>query len=163
MSEALTSPVLLCRCGARFIVVEARRLDEIMRPLPLRPLAGQPSACVGEATVRGASAAVLSLAALFAAGAPDAAQAAAPPPRPSASGSSGRFLALPGSGRRVVLAVDELIDVRRAFPEALAGLPRLADQPLPPELSLDEAQRDALQVVLLVGDADWGRPGRGGA
>ncbi len=163
MPEALTSPVLLCRCGARYIAVEARRLEEIMRPLPLRPLPGPSVACVGEATVRGTSAAVLSLAALFAASAPDAALPAAPPPRPPASASSGRFLALPGSGRRVVLAVDELVDVRRAFPEALAGLPRLAELPLPPELTLDEAQRDALQVVLLVGDADWGRPGRGGA
>ena len=164
MSEALTSPVLLCRCGARHVVVEARHLAEIMRPLPVRPLTGAAPPCVGETTVRGAPAAVLSLAALFAAAAPAATATQAPPaPRASASATSGRFLALPGSGRRLVLAVDEVVDIRRAFPEALAGLPRLADHPLPAEMDLDEAARGALQAVLLVGDADWGRPGRGGA
>ena len=162
MSDALTSPVLLCRCGARHVVVEARHLAEIMRPLPVRPLAGAAPPCLGEATVRGAPVAVLSLAALLAAGAP-AAATSAPPPQPPASTTSGRFLALPGSGRRVVLAVDEVVDLRRAFPEALAGLPRLADHPLPAGMALDEPARAALHAVLLVGDADWGRPGRGGA
>ena len=167
MSEALTIAVLLCRCGTGHVVVEAHQLVEVMRPLPVRPLVGRPPPCLGETTLRGEAAVVLGLAALFAAGAPPAANdpavVAAAPPRPAASASAGRFLALPGGGRRVVLAVDEIIDIRRAFPEALAGLPRLADHPLPPALVLDEAARGALQAVLLVGDADWGRPGRGGA
>ncbi len=162
MSEALTSTVLLCRCGARHVVVEARELDEVMRPLPVRPLAGCPPPGLGETTVRGEAAMVLDLAALFVPAAHDPALIAAPSPRPSASATSARFLALPGGGRRFVLAVDQIVDVRRAFPEALAGLVRLADHPLPLSQVFEEGVRRALQAVRLVSDADWGRPGRGG-
>nr|MBA3939239.1 chemotaxis protein CheW [Planctomycetota bacterium] len=158
MAEALTSTVLLCRCGTRYVVVEARELAEVMRPLPVRPLVDCPPPGVGETTVRGEAAMVLDLAALFVLAAHDPALAAAPAPtpRPAASATSARFLALPGGGPRVVLAVDEIVAVRCAFPEALAGLVRLADHPLPLARVLDEGVRRALQAVRLVGDADWG-------
>jgi len=84
---------------------------EIMRPLPLEPIAGAPAFVAGLAIIRGEPVPVVDAARLL----------GADPGRPR------RFIMLRTAPRPVALAVDAVLGVHRLAAEQLVALPALAD------------------------------------
>lgn len=101
---------LLVRVVRRLYVFPLASVVEIMRPLPVAPLAGVPAYVQGLAILRGEATPVLDLAALLEG---EPAQAA------------GRFVLARAGTRRVALAATEVLGVRLDLP-ALQSLPPLA-------------------------------------
>lgn len=118
---------LHCRVGSRHCALPLGAVSEIMRPLPIEPLAGAPDFVLGLSIVRGSPVPVVDGASLL--GAPGEAPA--------------RFVLLKAGARRVALAVGAVLGIR-PLPEASLG-------PLPPLLR--EARAEAVTAVgLLDGD-----------
>lgn len=104
------APCLLVRVGAQLCALAIEHVDETMRPLPVRAVAGVPSFVRGVAVIRGMPVPVVDAASLL--GQPEAA-------------SPARFVAVKALERRVALAVDEVVGVKRLDPEQLSRLPPL--------------------------------------
>lgn len=101
--------VLLCRIGTRLCALPLRHVVETMRPLPVRPLPGMPDFIAGLALVRGRPLPVVDAAALI------GETAAAP----------ARFVTLQVEARQVVLAVQDVIDIRALPAAPLHAMPPL--------------------------------------
>lgn len=96
-------------------------VEEIMRPLPVKPLEGMPPFVMGIAVIRGAPVPVVDTGSLL-----------------GRQGSSPtRFIALKVADRRVALAVDEVLGIRALPAETLGELPPL----------LRDAQRGAIELI----------------
>lgn len=100
---------LLCRVGTLYCALPLASVVEMMRPLPVEPLAGMSDFVLGIAVIRGAPVPIVDASALL--GPADG----APPTR---------FVTIRSGDRRVGLAVDEVLGVHE--------LPRAALQELPP-------------------------------
>jgi len=106
-----TIPFLICRSQAWLCGLPVDRVVETMRPLPLEALPGMPPAVLGTSIIRGAAVPVLDLAALT------GAKTRAPP---------GRYVSLNlGEGRRVALAVEDVLGLRELDTAFLDEVPPL--------------------------------------
>ncbi len=116
-----TADWLVCRAGAGLCALPLDVVIEIMRPLPLEPVASPPPGLRGLSLIRGAPVPVLDLAALI--GERDA--------------TIGRFVAATVAGRKIAFAVETVLGIRRIDPAQLAELPPL----------LRDSARDAVAAI----------------
>ncbi|VTR92557.1 chemotaxis protein : Uncharacterized protein OS=Pseudogulbenkiania ferrooxidans EGD-HP2 GN=O166_02540 PE=4 SV=1: CheW [Gemmata massiliana] len=136
--------VLLTRLGSRLCAIPLVDVMESMRPLPAAPVPGVPSFVKGLAVIRGAPVPVVDLGLLV------GATGAAP---------TGRYVLLRLGERRVAIAVDGVLGVRRLDGSALHKLPPLF-QTSDPELTTGIGVRDeqllfVLQTARIVPDEVW--------
>jgi purine-binding chemotaxis protein CheW len=104
-------PVLVVRAGDRLAALPLGTVRETMRPLPLQPVGGAPAFVAGMSVLRAEPVPVVILDALLGGG---------------AANGFGRFVSVQaGRGRPFLLAVDEVIGVRRFATDALEELPPL--------------------------------------
>lgn len=103
-------PVLVVRAGSRLAALPLGVTRETMRPLPVEAVRGAPAFVAGMSVLRGEPAPVVDLGGLI--GAPGA--------------GVGRFVSVDaGRGQAFLLAVDEVLGVRRLPTASFDGLPRL--------------------------------------
>lgn len=114
-------PMLVVSSAERLCALPVADVIETMRPLPIEPLADAPAYVSGVAVIRGAAVPVVDLGRLTG----------------SAAGACTRFVSLRVDARRVALAVDAVLGVRRLSSARVADLPRL----------LDPARNSALQAL----------------
>jgi purine-binding chemotaxis protein CheW len=88
---------LLCRAGAHLCALPLDHVLEVMRPLPVEPLADAPAFLRGIAVIRGAPVPVLDLGQLLG----------------QAKTAPARLITVRIGGRVLALAVAEVLDVRR--------------------------------------------------
>lgn len=136
--------MVIGRVGSRICAIPVEDVEEVMRPLPVEPIAGMPSFLLGLSVIRGVPTPVVHAGILLGAG-----DAATP----------GRFLSLRIGERRVALAIDGALDVIDLRARPLAELPPLlrhADADLVAALgTLDSALLVVLESARLVPDAVW--------
>ena len=96
------SLVLLVHVAAHTCALSLSHVIEIMRPLPVQPVADAPEMVLGLSVIRGTPVPVVAMPALFSAD----------------SGTSGRFVVVQTGSRRVALAVDEVFGIRDLGPAA---------------------------------------------
>ncbi|MGA2344181.1 MAG: chemotaxis protein CheW [Steroidobacteraceae bacterium] len=101
---------LLCRIGSRIGALTLKDVREVMRPLPIEPLAGTPPFVLGLAIVRGFPTPVI-----------DAGRLLGPIDLPSPA----RFVSLRLGERSAALAVDAVLDVRSLAAGDLKEIPPL--------------------------------------
>jgi purine-binding chemotaxis protein CheW len=118
----MDSLALVCRSGPILLALPLRSVAETLRPLPIERLAGQPGFVLGVSTIRGAPVPVVDVAALLGTASPE-------PPR--------RVVTLALGGRRVGLALDDVIGVRAIDAAQVHDVPPL----------LHEAAHDAVQAL----------------
>jgi purine-binding chemotaxis protein CheW len=99
---------LIARASGLGIALPLPNVGETMRPQAVKPLPGMPPYVLGLSRIRGQAIPVVHLGALLG--------AATPAP-------AGRFVTVDTGGRRVALAVDAVIGVRRLDAAALGGVP----------------------------------------
>ena len=102
--------VLLFDSQSRTCALPLSDVVEIMRPLPIEPVAGAPTFVRGVSVVRGQPIPVVDLAVLLAG---------------RSEGSPGRFVVVRSGERRIALAVDSVQGKREIDPAALESLPTL--------------------------------------
>jgi purine-binding chemotaxis protein CheW len=100
---------LLARIATQLCALPLELVEEIMRPLPVRTVAGVPDFVAGVTIVRGHAVPVVDGARLLG----------------LSSGDAARLLTLKAASRRVALAVDEVIGVRAIARDARRELPPL--------------------------------------
>ena len=146
------SSVLVLRTSRRNCAVPLAYVSEVMRPLPIEPLAGAPAGVPGMAIIRGRVTPVVDLDALFGDGAP------------VQSGSS-RFVTLRIGDRTVALLVDAVRTIRTFAWGVFESLPPLWQGPHPPAVAaLGAVDRElvfVLETARLLPD-DWHPTGREG-
>ncbi|HEV8313831.1 MAG TPA: chemotaxis protein CheW [Burkholderiaceae bacterium] len=103
---------LICRVRARLCALPLRHVLEILRPLPVEPLAGAPRFVRGLAMLRGAPVPVVDAARLL--GDDDA--------------PTQRYVALAIGERRIALAVGEVLGVRAVPAQSVHALPPLLQE-----------------------------------
>lgn len=136
---------LVVTAGATACAISIEHVAETMRPLPVEPVAHTPGFVQGLAVIRGAPVPVVDLPALLG-GASRAAR-------------SGRFVTLKLDHRRLALAVDSVLGLRRLDPRQLEQLPPLLRDAAPGLIeSLGSADAQLLVVLRasrLIPDAVW--------
>jgi len=100
---------LLCRVRDVLCALPLEHVEEVMRPLPVEPIAGAPSFVRGLAVVRGAPTPIVDAAALL----------------HGAASRPTRFVSLKTGSRRTVLAVDAVVGVAELPPGSSGALPPL--------------------------------------
>ena len=104
--------VLVARGAGHTCVLNLTQVIEIMRPLPVEPLANSPEIVLGLSVIRGTGVPGVSLAALF--------------------GASGdlfsRLVIIRVGDRRVALAVDDVLGIREFPRAALGAMPPLVQE-----------------------------------
>jgi purine-binding chemotaxis protein CheW len=141
--------MLVTRVGAVICALPIEDVVEIMRPLPVEQIgrAGDPAlaAIDGVAMIRGAPVPVVDARTLLGI-------AASPEP-------TGRFVVVRSASRRIALAVDAVIDVRRIDRAALSRLPPLLEAANRASVAAIGSHDEGLLVVLeaarLLPDAGW--------
>jgi chemotaxis signal transduction protein len=116
---ATSAQCLLCQIGSTLVALPLTHVIEVMRPLPLRSIAGAPSWMLGVSVQRGIVTPVLD-AALLLQGESEAPAAEARHGEPRGA----RWIALRVEARRVAIAVDGVL-AAQTLPETSAGLPPL--------------------------------------
>ena len=101
---------LICRVEARLCALRADHVVEIMRPLPIEPIAAMPPFVRGLAVVRGVPIPVVDAAMLLGA---------------AAWADPGRFVTVRAGDRWIALAVDEVLGVRDLSAASTQRLPPL--------------------------------------
>ena len=128
--------VLTLRAGDRHCAVPLVHVAEVMRPLPIEPLAGAPPFVRGLAIVRGSATPVIDLAALLNEEAS------------TAPGDTARFVALRVGERGIVLHVSAVLAIRALASAELEALPALWRGPHPPAVvALAARDRELLMVL----------------
>lgn len=151
--SAPTIPVLTLRFGSCACAVPLAYVTEVMRPLPVEPLAGAPAGVSGVAIIRGRVTPVVDLGTLFGAGA-------------VARTALARLVALRVGDRAVALLVDSVQAIRTLARGELESLPSLWQGSHPPAVAalgvVDRELLVVLEATRLLPD-DW-RPdgGEGG-
>jgi purine-binding chemotaxis protein CheW len=102
--------VLLCRIGQQLCALPLSHVVETMRPRPVQPVPGLSRFVLGLAPVRGRPLPVVDCAALLG----------------RAGGAAGRFVTVQVEARHIVLAVQEVVDIRAMPADFLEDLPPLA-------------------------------------
>lgn len=135
---------LVIRAGARTCALTLSDVVEIMRPLPVEPLAGAPEAVRGLSIIRGAPVPVVDLATLL--------------------GDSGqspctRFVTIRAGERRIALSVDAVFGIREFAPSSLNDMPPLLRSARTDLIeavgTLDAELLLALKAGRIVPDAVW--------
>jgi purine-binding chemotaxis protein CheW len=136
---------LLCRIGSRVGALTLKDVREVMRPLPIEPLAGMPPFVLGLAIVRGFPTPVI-----------DAGRLLGPIGLPSPA----RFVSLKLGDRTAALAVDAVLDVRSLAARAVAEIPPLLREAGADLVSaigaLDTELLLVLEAARLVPESIWG-------
>jgi purine-binding chemotaxis protein CheW len=101
--------VLVCEIGTSQCALPLSSVIEIMRPLPIDPIAGSAKGVLGLSIIRGAPTVVVDAAVLLG----------------QTAGAPTRFVMLRTGERRVALAVQGALGIRTIATEALHGLPPL--------------------------------------
>lgn len=102
-------PFLLVRVRGQLCALPLAHVEEVMRPLPVRPVPGAPSFVTGVAVIRGRVMPVIDAAAVLG----------------HAASQPARFVSLKLEARRVALAVDATIGIRELPAAAGVDLPPL--------------------------------------
>lgn len=151
---APATPVLTLRLGHCACAVPLSCITEVMRPLPVEPLAGAPAGVLGMALVRGHATPVVGLGVLLTGGSPT-------------NADSARFVTLRVGERTVALLVEAVQSIRTFAATELDSLPPLWRGSHPPAVAALGAVDQELLIVLeatrLLPD-DWrpaGGPGGG--
>ena len=144
---------LLCRIGSRIGALIVNDVREVMRPLPIEPLAGAPPFVLGLSIVRGFPIPVIDAGRLFG---------------PIGLASPARFISLRLGERTASLAVDAVLDVRSLAPGAIADIPPLLGEAAIASAigALDSKLLLVLEAARLVPESVWhsiGRPSSSGA
>jgi purine-binding chemotaxis protein CheW len=105
------SSVFVVIVGARACAFPMHHVAEIMRPLPIKPVAGTPSFVRGVSVIRGIPTPVVDLKALL--------------ENIENSPSYGRFVSLKSEDRRVVIGVDSVVGLKKLDSAQLGALPPL--------------------------------------
>jgi purine-binding chemotaxis protein CheW len=136
---------LLCRIGSRIGALTLNDVREVMRPLPIEPLAGAPPFVLGLAILRGSPAPVI-----------DAGRLLGPVGLPSPA----RFVSLRLGERTAALAVDAVLDVRALGAGTIADIPPLLREAGTDVASaigaLDTKLLLVLEAARLVPESLWG-------
>jgi len=103
------SPVLVVTVGARACAIPLKHVVEIMRPLPVEPVAGTPGFIRGVSVIRGTPTPVVDLKALLENG--------------DNSVACGRFVTMKLGERRVAIGVDGVVGLRHLDSMQLGELP----------------------------------------
>lgn len=134
---------LLCRLDNRLCALPLEPVVEIMRPLPVEPLAGAPPFVRGLSIIRGAPVPVVDVALLLGA----------------SRNRSTRYVTIRAGARHVALEVDEVLGVRVLPLEKLQAVPPLFREAPADIVSAIGAADDKLLLVLrsarLVPDSLW--------
>lgn len=109
MNESATDLSLICRVHERLCALPVMYVAETMRPLPIEALAGAPHFVLGLALIRGAPIPVVDLALLLGA----------------KTAVAYRFVVIIVGSRRIALAVDNVLGVRKVLVSSLHQLPPL--------------------------------------
>jgi len=133
--SARSTPVLTLRLGHRTCAVPLSYITEVMRPLPVEPLAGAPAGVLGVAVVRGRVTPVVDLESLLGDGT-------------ATSTSSARFVTLRIGDRAVALLVEAVRSIRTLARTELVSLPPLWQGSHPPAVSALGAVDHELLLVL---------------
>ena len=145
MTTETREPCLLLRVGKHLCALPLAHVDETMRPQPVRSLVGMPAFVRGVAVIRGVPVPVVDAASVL--------EERAWSPHPS------RFVALKTGGRRVALAVDEVLGVKEIGSVSLAELPPLLagarERAAAAMAILDNELLLVLQSARFVPDAAW--------
>jgi len=127
VEDRSTGLSLVCRVEARLCALPLEHAVETMRPLAVEPVVGAPPFVRGLAVVRGEPLPVVDAARLLG----------------LQEGPIGRFVTVAVGVRRVALAVDAVVGVRRFPPGSLRALPPL----------LHEAAGDVVDAIGLLDSA----------
>ena len=100
---------LVIRAASHTCALNLDHVVEIMRPLPIKQVSGAPEMVCGLSVIRGVPVPVIALAALFHAG----------------GGASSRFVVVRTGGKRVALAVDEVLGIREFATSDFQAMPPL--------------------------------------
>jgi len=104
------APVLFVRAGGHMCAMALSNVVEIMRPLPIEPLAGAPAIVRGLSIIRGAPVPVVDLGGLLGS---------------EVESPSTRFVMIRDGERMVALSVDAVLGIRAVASSQLSGLPPL--------------------------------------
>jgi purine-binding chemotaxis protein CheW len=150
--EAGRNVALICRVETRFCAIAVEQVSEIMRPLPIEPLAAMPRFVRGVAVVRGAPIPVVDAAMLLGA---------------VSFHEPGRFVALRAFRHLVVLAVDDVLGLRDISAASIQDLPPLLREGSGDIAStigtLDAALLVVLQAARVFPESAWSALDAGGA
>lgn len=108
-SSAAYQRALVVRAATHTCALNLAQVIEIMRPLPIEPVAGAPEMLLGLSVIRGVPVPVVALAALFNA----------------FGGASTRFVVVRAGERQIALAVDAVLGIREFAPSAYQVMPPL--------------------------------------
>ena len=111
MRDAARKRLLLVEAGGHRAGLPLASTHEVMRPLPIEPLAGAPDFVLGLAVIRGASVPVVDLGGVLG--------------RKGEASAFRRFATLDVEGRAVALALDSVTGVVDVETDALADMPPL--------------------------------------
>ncbi len=106
--------VLLVRAGGQTCALDLSHVVEIMRPLPVRAVAGAPDMVRGLATIRGVPLPVVALDKIL-----------LPADAPASVADTPRFVVLRTGARQVALAVDAVLGVYDLAPSLTGVIPPL--------------------------------------
>ncbi len=110
MTARSTASFLLVKARSRFGAIRLGDVAEIMRPLPVEPLAGMPAFLLGLSVIRGTPVPVVDLGALLGS---------------SGAADTKRYVTLRIGTRRVALAVEDVLGVRDLDSSTFERLPPL--------------------------------------
>lgn len=127
---------LIVQAGAHTCLLNLTDVAEIMRPLPLAPLAGAPETVRGLSLIRGLPTPVVDLAFLLS---------------NDRHSLGNRFVTLRTGERRVALSVDAVLGIREFGPASLAKLPPLLQSAQPELLHAMRTLDAELLLVLKIG------------
>jgi purine-binding chemotaxis protein CheW len=101
--------LLLCRAGRQLHAIPIEHVNEIMRAPPVEPIAGAPASVLGLCVIRGVPVPVVDAGLLVG----------------QATTQSGRLISLKVGDRRIALAVDAVLGIRRFGTDTFRQLPPL--------------------------------------
>jgi len=127
--------LVIC-AGTHTCALNLADVVEIMRPLPVMPLAGAPEFVQGMSVIRGAPVPVVDLARVF----------GIPMQSPST-----RFVAVRTGERAVALSVESVLGIRQIAPALLSGMPPLLQKAQPELVEAVGALDAELFLVLKAG------------
>lgn len=108
-ADSATHPWLLCRAGSRLCALPLETVIEVMRPLPVEPLAGSPPFVLGLCIHRGAPAPVVDAGLLFG----------------EATVRADRLVAIRAGSRTIGLVFSAVVGLRSIGADLAAKLPPL--------------------------------------
>lgn len=151
--SATICPVLTLRVSRCVCAVPLAHVAEVMRPLPVEPLAGAPAGVLGMAVIRGKATPVIDLSVLLG-------------DRAAAATASARFVTIRAGQRAIALLVDAVLAIRTLARAELEALPPLWETSHPSAVSalgtLDRELLIVLEATHLLPE-DWHHAGEEGA